>query len=106
MTSKKEYGDYQTPAQFAEKCVKYLKDNFHFSPEMIIEPACGIGNFLASAGKFYVNIPKVGIEINDDYCKAAKKKFQKHKYIMPAYLILNLKLILIKKFLLLEIHLG
>ena len=52
MTSKKEYGDYQTPADFAEKCVKYLKENFHFLPEMIIEPTCGVGNFLASAGKF------------------------------------------------------
>ena len=73
MTSKKEYGDYQTPVDFAEKCVKYLKENFHFLPEVIIEPACGTGNFLASAGKFYENIPKIGIEINDEYCKAVKK---------------------------------
>lgn len=73
MTSKKEYGDYQTPAEFAEKCVKYLKDNFRFLPEMIIEPACGIGNFLASAGKFYENASKIGIEINDEYCKTARQ---------------------------------
>ena len=73
MITKKEYGDYQTPADFAEKCVKYLKDNFHFSPEIIIEPACGIGNFLAVAGKFYENVSKIGIEINDDYCKVARQ---------------------------------
>lgn len=79
MTSKKEYGDYQTPAEFAEKCVKYLKDNFCFSPERIIEPACGIGNFLASAGKFYENVPKIGIEINDEYCKTARKNVPETK---------------------------
>ena len=79
MTSKKEYGDYQTPADFAEKCVKYLKENFHFLPEMIIEPTCGVGNFLASAGKFYKNVSKIGIEINNDYCKAAKSNIPEAK---------------------------
>lgn len=77
MITKKEYGDYQTPVDFAEKCVKYLKDNFHFLPEMIIEPACGTGNFLASAGKIYKNVSKIGIEINNDYCKAAKSNIPK-----------------------------
>lgn len=79
MTSKKEYGDYQTPDEFAEKCVKYLKNNFHFLPEVIIEPTCGTGNFLASASKFYENIPKIGIETNDDYCKAAKENIPEAK---------------------------
>ena len=79
MITKKEYGDYQTPVDFAEKCVKYLKENFHFLPEMIIEPTCGIGNFLASASKIYENVSKIGIEINNDYCKAAKENIPEAK---------------------------
>lgn len=67
MSGKREYGDYQTPIDFAEKVCNYLKEYRHIEPSAVIEPTCGLGSFLKSslifnAGEYY------GIEINPDYC--------------------------------------
>ncbi len=67
MNGKREFGDYQTPPDFAAKICHYLKNERNISPSIVIEPTCGIGNFLSSslifdADKYY------GIEINSDYC--------------------------------------
>lgn len=67
MNGKREFGDYQTPLDFAAKICRYLRDERNITPSMVIEPTCGIGNFLSSslifdADKYY------GIEINSDYC--------------------------------------
>lgn len=67
MSGKREFGDYQTPFDFAEKVCLYLKEIRHLEPTAIIEPTCGIGNFLKSsllfdAAEYY------GIEINPEYC--------------------------------------
>lgn len=67
MSAKREYGDYQTPVDFAKKVCKYLCEHRHIEPSAIVEPTCGLGNFLKSslifnAGEYY------GIEINPEYC--------------------------------------
>lgn len=67
MNGKREFGDYQTPPDFATKVCRYLRDERNITPSVVIEPTCGIGNFLNSslifdADKYY------GIEINSDYC--------------------------------------
>lgn len=72
-SAKKEYGDYQTPLDFANKVVKYIKDNYEFIPNFIIEPSCGIGNFLKAAEQ-YNKSKIIGIEINRNYSEIAKKK--------------------------------
>jgi len=67
MNGKHEFGDYQTPLDFAAKICHYLRTERDITPSIVIEPTCGIGNFLNSslifdADKYY------GIEINSDYC--------------------------------------
>lgn len=67
MSGKREFGDYQTPVDFAERVCNYLKEHRHIKPSAVVEPTCGLGSFLKSslildAGEYY------GIEINPDYC--------------------------------------
>lgn len=69
---KKELGDYQTPLNFANEVVKYIKDNYDFMPDFIIEPNCGIGNFFKAAEQYYKS-KMIGIEINKDYSEIAKR---------------------------------
>lgn len=68
MSGKREYGDYQTPIDFAEKVCRYLKDYLHIAPSAVIEPTCGVGNFLKSSLIFRAS-EYYGIEINPNYCK-------------------------------------
>lgn len=73
MSGKREFGDYQTPVDFAEKVCTYLKDYRHIKPSAIVEPTCGVGGFLESsllfeAGEYY------GIEINPEYCDTCREK--------------------------------
>ena len=74
MTSKKEYGDYQTPFDFALKICKFLKEEKNLNPEIILEPTCGIGNFLTAA-KIFKSEKYFGIEINYNHCKECVKNF-------------------------------
>ncbi len=74
MTGKQEYGDYQTPVRLADTICKYLQEKKQVKPLTVIEPTCGIGNFLQSslvfdAQKYY------GIEINADYCDQCRTRF-------------------------------
>lgn len=73
MSGKREYGDYQTPVDFAEKVCIYLRDYRHIKPSAIIEPTCGVGNFLESCLLFEA-CEYYGIEINPDYCDICRKK--------------------------------
>ena len=65
--NKKEFGDYQTPIDFCKKVCEYIySQNLIYNVNAIIEPTCGIGNFIVSAyDKFH--LPIFGIEINNDY---------------------------------------
>lgn len=71
MSGKREYGDYQTPVDFAEKVCHYLKDYRHLEPTAIIEPTCGLGSFLKSCLLFNAK-EYYGIEINPEYCEACR----------------------------------
>lgn len=71
MNGSREYGDYQTPIAFAETVCHYLKDYHHINPSAIIDPTCGIGNFLKSS-LFLEAKEYYGIEINPEYCKKCK----------------------------------
>lgn len=74
MSIKKEYGDYQTPFNFALKVCTFLKEKKHLNPSMILEPTCGIGNFLL-ATKIFDAEKYFGIEINPLYCKICAERF-------------------------------
>ncbi len=62
-----EYGDFQTNADLANKVNLHLAAK-NISPELVIEPTCGKGNFIiASLGNFS-NIKRIyGIEIYKPY---------------------------------------
>lgn len=78
MSGKREFGDYQTPADFAEKVCIYLKDYRHIRPSAIIEPTCGVGNFLKSSLIFDAD-EYYGIEINPDYCDVCRNRIKDEK---------------------------
>lgn len=67
MNGKREFGDYQTPLDFTTKICYYLKNERNITPSIVIEPTCGIGNFLSSSLIFNAD-EYYGIEINSDYC--------------------------------------
>lgn len=71
MSGKREYGDYQTPVDFAEKVCLYLKKHRHIEPSAIVEPTCGVGGFLKASLLFDAN-EYYGIEINPEYCNVCR----------------------------------
>lgn len=64
--NEKELGDYQTPLYFADAICHYLKNDLKITPEIIIEPTCGIGNFLKSTSKVFKYKKAYGIDIDED----------------------------------------
>jgi hypothetical protein len=70
---KVEYGDYQTPIDLAEKiCHKLIK--LGISPDIIIEPTCGVGNFIKTSAQLFQSAKKIiGLEINPKYIKEIEK---------------------------------
>lgn len=66
------YGDWQTPITLAEKvCDIHLSK--YGSPDIVIEPTCGLGAFVLSALKKFKNIKEIyAIEINRQYTKDLK----------------------------------
>ncbi|WP_405293040.1 hypothetical protein [Methanobrevibacter sp.] len=62
--NEEKFGDYQTPLFFTDKICEYLKNNLKITPDIIIEPTCGTGNFLKSSSKFFPEKPLYGIEID------------------------------------------
>lgn len=78
MIGKREYGDYQTPPAFADKVCEFLKNKRGVKPEIVLEPTCGIGNFLKSSNIFNAS-QYYGIEINPQYCKECENKIGNDK---------------------------
>ena len=69
-----EYGDFQTPLELAKRvCQKLVELNV--MPDIIVEPTCGIGNFIDAASDSFQSANKIfGIEINPDYLEELKVK--------------------------------
>jgi hypothetical protein len=62
-----EYGDFQTNLQLAVKVCRLI-ENKEITPEIIIEPTCGKGNFLLAAIQTFNSIKELfGIEIHKPY---------------------------------------
>lgn len=68
------YGDWQTPKSLADKvCEKHLSK--FGSPNIVIEPTCGLGSFVFSALEKFSNISEIhAIEINRQYINELKVK--------------------------------
>lgn len=62
-----EYGDFQTNSELANKVILHL-DSKNISPEVVIEPTCGKGNFIIASLRIFKNIKNVfGVEIYKPY---------------------------------------
>ncbi len=62
-----EYGDFQTNLELANKATEYLASK-NISPEIVIEPTCGKGNFIIASLKTFEEIKNVfGVEIYKPY---------------------------------------
>ena len=58
-----EYGDFQTNTTLANKITSFLA-NKNITPQLIIEPTCGKGNFMLAALKQFTNAECIiGVEI-------------------------------------------
>ncbi|NHM15267.1 methyltransferase [Eggerthellaceae bacterium zg-887] len=73
--NRREMGDWQTPLEFATLCCRIISDTYGFMPAHIIEPTCGIGNFIEAARNVFVDTPVLGIEINEAYIDYLNQRF-------------------------------
>ena len=64
--AEKELGDYQTPLYFTDIICEYLKNDLKINPKTIIEPTCGIGNFLKSSSRLFPDEQLYGIDIDKE----------------------------------------
>ena len=72
--AKIEYGDFQTPLELAILVCQKLEE-LGVSPDIIIEPTCGVGAFVeASAYQFPRAKKIIGVEVNLSYLDEVQKK--------------------------------
>ncbi|PSB39000.1 SAM-dependent methyltransferase [filamentous cyanobacterium Phorm 46] len=65
--TKLEYGDFQTPPALADMVCRKLVE-LNINPTTIIEPTCGVGNFIEAAARSFPSADKIiGVEINQNY---------------------------------------
>lgn len=95
MSGKKEFGDYQTPQDFALSVCKYLLETKKISPDYVVEPTCGIGNFLESSLVFNAKA-YWGIEINPKYATYCRNRITDNRVtvINGDFFTCNLKKVL------------
>jgi hypothetical protein len=67
-----EYGDFQTPPALAEMVCRKLVE-LNVNPTTIIEPTCGVGNFIQAAALSFPSAAKIiGVDINQNYLKEVR----------------------------------
>ncbi len=72
--SRVEFGDFQTPASLASEVCSILV-RMGLRPRSVIEPTCGVGNFLFAAAEAFPTIAVAkGIEINEDYVAEVRSR--------------------------------
>ena len=77
-----EFGDFQTPDPFALKICDFIKKQ-GVKPKTIIEPTCGIGNFVINSDKVFSSAEKIfGLEINNNYINILKEKIKNNEKII------------------------
>jgi hypothetical protein len=74
--AKVEYGDFQTPLGLAEGVCQQLIE-LGVNPNIIVEPTCGVGNFIEAASSLFPSTKKIiGVEVNPKYLEEIRKKKQ------------------------------
>lgn len=76
----KEFGDFQTPRELAfEVCL--LLSRLKIKPNTIIEPTCGLGNFVAASRKVFHSAKIYGFEVSQNYAEQSQDKFKDEENI-------------------------
>ena len=77
--NKIEFGDFQTPQELADRVCALIKID-GIPPASLIEPTCGVGNFVFSALEYFPSVKKgIALDINPTYTQMAKKRMGKNK---------------------------
>ncbi|MCB0000305.1 MAG: hypothetical protein KDE56_31285, partial [Anaerolineales bacterium] len=70
-------GDFQTPTWFAHEVCGFLGQDIR--PRSVLEPTCGLGNFLIAALDTFETIESgIGVEIKPDYVQAVQERLANH----------------------------
>lgn len=69
-----EFGDWQTPAELAERVLARVLGTMTSRPRTVIEPTCGVGAFLVAASQQLPDAELAGYEINQQYADLAASK--------------------------------
>jgi hypothetical protein len=78
---KVEYGDFQTPRGLADSIVRFLRET-GVSPSVVVEPTCGLGNFVLAATECFSSVRHVfAYDIRFDYISALREILGKAKGI-------------------------
>ena len=76
MSIKKEFGDFQTPDNLAQKVTSLVADIFG-TPDLVVEPTAGLGAFLAaSVDQWGWDCHYEGFEINRQYVDHAFRRLE------------------------------
>lgn len=68
-----EFGDFQTPAELAQKACGLLAES-GLQPRTLIEPTCGIGNFLLAGLDAFRSLEKaIGLDVNLSYIENVRR---------------------------------
>ncbi len=82
--TKIEYGDFQTPFELAKRVCEKL-NQLGVSPNVVIEPTCGVGAFVEASALSFPSVKKIiGVEVNQDYLdelENRKKQFNQNEKI-------------------------
>ena len=75
-----EFGDFQTPDALATQVCRLLSDR-GIRPASLVEPTCGVGNFLIAAIEEFPDLSTgIGIDINNDYVACVHEKIIVYSY--------------------------
>ncbi len=76
MTSKKEYGDFQTPDHLAAR-VTALVSKLYGTPDYVVEPTVGLGAFIAASAACWGNAAEyVGYDVNRAYVERSRERLR------------------------------
>ncbi|MDH5401044.1 MAG: SAM-dependent methyltransferase [Candidatus Heimdallarchaeota archaeon] len=73
---KDEFGDFQTPQSLTDAICQHF--SLKIFPKTIIEPTCGIGNFVLSGLKYFQTLNKImAYDINENYIQKTVTRVKK-----------------------------
>ncbi|MHA1520414.1 MAG: hypothetical protein ACTSVZ_06455 [Promethearchaeota archaeon] len=71
--TRREFGDFQTPHKLSNQICEFLHVKRKLNPNIIVEPTCGVGNFLAASIHHFPELKMIyALELQPKYIPIAK----------------------------------